>query len=79
MEIPIHHTLSYLKKGILISTVAILLLLSTHAAIAIEPDKTSENVQKKAIIVKHNAKLFKKFFGDEGDHELCNPIWCRIA
>jgi hypothetical protein len=38
-----------------------------HTATAADPDKTPENVQKKAVIVKHHAKLFKKASNDEGD------------
>jgi hypothetical protein len=68
MKIPMHHTLSRLKKGILTSTVAILSLQQlAHTATAADPDKTPENVQKKAVIVKHHAKLFKKSSNDEGD------------
>jgi len=67
MKIPIHDTRSCLKKGIFTSTLAILSLLLAHTATAADPDKTQENVQKKAVIVKHDAKLFKKASGNEGD------------
>ncbi len=67
MKIPIHQPLSNLKKGTVTATAAILSLLLAHAATAADPDKTPENVQKKAVIVKHDAKLFKKASGDEGD------------
>lgn len=46
--------------------IAILLLFTTQIATGAEPDKTPENVQKKAVVTKHNARIFKKAFGDEG-------------
>ncbi len=68
MKIPIRNTLlCRRRKGILIPLVAISLLGVTRAATAADPDKTPENVQKKAVIIKHDAKLFKKPSGDEGD------------
>lgn len=47
--------------------VATWLLLGIHTATAYEPDKTPENVQKKAVITKHNARLFNQSGGDSGD------------
>ncbi len=62
MKKPIHHKPSCLK-GIFI----LALLITTHALTAAQPDKTAENVQKKAVIIKHEAKLFKKATGEAGD------------
>ncbi len=53
----------------LTTIVAILLLLVTHTATAsyrYKPDKTRFNVQKKAVIIKHDAKLFKNATGYRG-------------
>lgn len=43
--------------------VAIFMLSMTYAVTAYEPDKTPEDVQKKAVIIKHDAQLFKKAAG----------------
>jgi hypothetical protein len=40
--------------------VATLLLGMMHSTAAYEPDKTPENVQKKAVIITHDARLFKQ-------------------
>lgn len=42
------------------------LICVSQLATAYEPDKTSENIQKKAVITQHNVTLFKKATGDEG-------------
>jgi hypothetical protein len=60
MKKTIHHSC---LKGLFFLT----LLITTHALTAAEPDKTTENVQKKAVIIKHDAKLFKKASGEAGD------------
>lgn len=43
------------------------LICITQIATAYEPDKTPENIQKKAVITQHNVTLFKKATGDEGN------------
>jgi len=78
MKIPIHHRLSCLKKGTVTATAAVLSLLLAHAATAADPDKTPEDVQKKAVIVKHDAKLFKKASGDEGDQAKFMQIYFKM-
>ncbi|RKZ54196.1 MAG: hypothetical protein DRR16_01300 [Candidatus Parabeggiatoa sp. nov. 3] len=68
MQLPIS-LMSSLSKSQLITLVAILLLFVTGTATAsssYEPDKTPENVQKKAVIIKHDAKLFKRKNGPYG-------------
>jgi hypothetical protein len=66
MNTPIYQRLLSLSKGKLTTIVAILLLFVAHAATAYEADKTPENVQKKAVIIKHNAMLFGNAFGYYG-------------
>jgi hypothetical protein len=62
MKKTIHDALTYM--------VAILLLGMTYSSssFAYEPDKTPENVQKKAVIVKHDARLFKRSTSNSGKH-----------
>jgi len=68
----IHHTMA----KILTSIVVTLLLLGIHTATtAYEPDKTPENVQKKAVITKHNARLFSQSTGDSGDEATFMQIY----
>lgn len=44
------------------------ILLGTHSVMAIEPDKTPEDIQKKAVIVKYpSVKLYKQATGEAGD------------
>ncbi len=70
MNISLYHKHSYLNKGKLTTiVVAILLLFVTYTATAAyhyEPDKTPENVQKKAVIIKHDARLFNDATGFRG-------------
>jgi len=56
------------KSQLLTTLVTILLLFVTGTASAsyYEPNKTPENVQKKAVIIKHDAKLFKRKNGPYG-------------
>jgi hypothetical protein len=67
MQLPIS-LMSSLSKSQLITLVAILFFFVTGTATALsyEPDKTPENVQKKAVIIKHDAKLFKRKNGPYG-------------
>jgi len=70
MQLPIS-LMSSLSKSQLITLVAILLLFlfvtgTATASSSYEPDKTPENVQKKAVIIKHDAKLFKRKNGPYG-------------
>jgi hypothetical protein len=65
---------SFLNKTHLKTLLAIFLLLFSNNLIAshyrassqYEPDKTPENVQKKAVIITHEAKLFEKENGFKG-------------
>ncbi|HID98717.1 MAG TPA: VWA domain-containing protein [Thiotrichaceae bacterium] len=65
IPIPISHKIS-LSKAQLTTLVAILFITGTATASNYEPDKTPENVQKKAVIIKHDAKLFKRKNGPYG-------------
>jgi len=58
--IPISHKILSLSKAQLTTLVivAILFITGTATASNYEPDKTPENVQKKAVIIKHDSKLF---------------------
>jgi hypothetical protein len=58
----------HLKTSVSLSLVAISLTLVTHTATAsYEPDNTPENVQKKAVIIKHDAQLYKSSNGGRGE------------
>ena len=60
MHISIYH------RTCLKAIVAIPMLFMTYTVTAAEPDKTPEDVQKKAVIIKHDAQLFKKATSSSG-------------
>lgn len=59
MNTVIHHQKTSISLSQVVTLVTILLSLVTHTATAsYEPDQTPENVQKKAVIIKHDAQLY---------------------
>jgi len=64
----------------LATLVTILLSFVTHTATAsYEPDKTPENVQKKAVIIKHDAQLFKSPSRGRGEDTKFMQIYFMMA
>lgn len=59
MKRTIHYAFTYI--------VATLLLGITYSTAAYEPDKTPENVQKKAVIITHDARLFRQASGNSAE------------
>ena len=66
MNIPLyqkHSHLSNVKNTTILVTILLLFVTDTTAAYHYDPDKTPENVQKKAVIIKHDASLFNDATG----------------
>jgi hypothetical protein len=61
------NTKKEIKVFIGLFLILLICFMGAGFAYALDPDKTPENVQKKAVIVTHDAKLFKKASGSEGE------------